>query len=154
MVAEPPLPPIGPIEGAAHRPDCSACGLRLAAANGSEELCRRDGVGELYTKTQRAMPGEIIREVIIERRSLTCTYDKCTRFFSPHILGRDADGRECVIGFQYAGKRPGGPLPPEGEWCCFYLDQIDGLHVNPDRWTAGPLAGRPTEQVREVRVRA
>jgi len=100
------------------------------------------------------MPGEIIREVIIERRSLTCTYDKCTRFFSPHILGRDADGRECVIGFQYAGKRPGGPLPPEGEWCCFYLDGIDRLHVNPDRWTAGPLAGRPIERVRKVDVRA
>jgi hypothetical protein len=98
---------------------------------------------------------ETIRQAIIDRRSLTCTYDTCTRLFSPHILGKSLDGREFVIGFQYAGKRGDGPLSPGGEWCSFYLDEISRLRLNGDRWVAGPLGSRPTDwRTCEIDVKA
>ena len=100
------------------------------------------------------MTYEILREAIVERRSLTCTYDGCIRFFSPHILGKSLDGRECVIGFQYAGKRSGEPLPDEGEWCCFVVEKISRLRLNGDRWVAGPLGGRSADWVHEIGVKA
>ena len=98
------------------------------------------------------MKYELIRQAIIERRSLTGTYDDCSRSFSPHILGESAEGRLCVIAFQYAGARPGGSLSSAGEWCCFDIEKISRLRENEDRWVAGPIGERPT--VKEISVKA
>jgi hypothetical protein len=108
----------------------------------------------LHVRKLAAMTYDIIREAIIDRRSLTCLYDNCIRFFSPHILGKDADGRECAVVFQYAGKRPDGLFPDVGEWCCFHVDGIRRLRANGDRWVAGPIGGRPAGCVHEVALKA
>jgi hypothetical protein len=58
------------------------------------------------------------------------------RLFSPHTLGRDANRREIVIGYQYGGDRPGG-LPAGGEWCCLPLNMLGDVRPNGDAWQRG-----------------
>lgn len=88
---------------------------------------------------------EVIRQAIIDRRSLNGVYDKCIRFFSPITLGRCPDGEPGVIAYQYAGRLPEGALPIGGEWACFRLDRLRWLQPNGDRWAMGPLGRRPAD---------
>lgn len=97
---------------------------------------------------------EIIRQAILDRRSLACVYDAHVRFFSPHILGKSPDGHMTVVGFQYAGGRPEGRLPLDGDWCCFRVDRLERLIPAPDKWTTGPLSSYPVGRVSVIAVSA
>jgi hypothetical protein len=93
---------------------------------------------------------EIVRQAILKRRSLACVYDAYARFFSPHILGESFDGYITVVGFQYAGRRPEGPLPHDGDWCCFRLERLVWLRPAADRWTTGSLLACPVGRISVV----
>jgi hypothetical protein len=93
---------------------------------------------------------ETVRQAILDRRSLNAVYDTCIRYFSPHVLGKDSEGRDCVVAFQYAGKYPGG-LPVGGMWCCFRIDGLHWLRANGDRWLTGSLDKMP-DCVRDIDV--
>jgi len=82
------------------------------------------------------MNHEVIRDAIISKRSVTAHDNGHVRRFSPHTLGSEADGEEVVIGYQYAGDRPGG-LPRGGDWCCLLLAEIDDVQPNDDGWQTG-----------------
>jgi hypothetical protein len=79
---------------------------------------------------------DTIREAIISKRSVTAHVGGQERRLSPHTLGREPDGESVVIGYQYAGDRPGG-LPSEGAWCCLKLSEVDDAAPNDDDWTRG-----------------
>lgn len=100
------------------------------------------------------MKYELIRKAIIDRRSLTCMYDGCIRSVSPHVLGKSAEGRFCMVAFQYAGARPDGLLSPAGEWCCFDIEKVGRLRENEDRWVAGSIGERPAGCVKDIEVKA
>jgi hypothetical protein len=87
---------------------------------------------------------QIIRQAIIERRSLNAAYDGYLRFFSPVTLGRCHDGEAGVIVYQYAGRRPEGRLPRQGDWACFRVRRLHWLQHNGDRWLEGALGSKPT----------
>ena len=93
---------------------------------------------------------EIVRQAILKRRSLACVYDAYARFFSPHVLGKSSDGHITVVGFQYAGRRPEGPLPHDGDWCCFRLERLVWLRPAADRWTTGSPLGCPVQRISVV----
>src|SRR5262245_38130687 len=97
------------------------------------------------------MPYEIVRRAILQRRSLTATYEKYLRHFSPHALGRNRADRPGVIAFQYGGGLPGG-LPVGGAWVCFDVDSLRDLRENNDAWLAGPLDGRPLDWLKSMDV--
>src|SRR5205809_7972889 len=88
------------------------------------------------------MPDQVIRDAIRRRASLTATYERYVRFFSPHILGKDSSGAQIVVGYQYAGGRRGG-LPPAGDWACFYIAGLSAVTPNADTWAAGPVTEKP-----------
>jgi hypothetical protein len=45
----------------------------------------------------------LIRQAILDRCSLTATYDGSVRHFCPHAIGSDTKGESNVMAFQYAG---------------------------------------------------
>lgn len=88
---------------------------------------------------------DIVRQPIVDRRSLNAVYDECIRFFSPVALGRCSNGEAGVIAYQYAGRRPEMRLPVGGDWACFRLDRLRWLQPNLDRWTTGRPDEMPTD---------
>lgn len=86
----------------------------------------------------------ILRWAIEGHRSLTGIYDNYVRYFSPHMLGSNANGNPIVICFQYGGGRPDRILTPEGEWCHFAVDRLRRLETNRDKWVAGPPENKPS----------
>ncbi|HTR84981.1 MAG TPA: hypothetical protein VMI56_10920 [Reyranella sp.] len=82
------------------------------------------------------MHHDVIRDAIISKRSVTAQENGYTRRFSPHKLGRESNGEDVVIGYQYAGDRPGG-LPKGGDWCCLRLSSLDEVEPNGDEWVRG-----------------
>ena len=98
---------------------------------------------------------EVIRQAIMQRRSLSGVYDESMRFFSPVSLGRCADGEPGVIAYQYAGRYPGGrQVPPGGSWECFRLSRLRWLQPTADKWSIGPLGDKPNDFLRGSEVDA
>lgn len=98
------------------------------------------------------MPYGMIELAIQLRQSLTGKYDNYMRFFSPHVLGDDREGHRALLGYQYAGGRPGG-LPISGDWCFFLLSLLTDVRPNSDKWIIGPY-GRPLHLFSKVDVQA
>ena len=84
----------------------------------------------------------VVRQAIIQHASLTANYDNYVRFFSPHLIGQDANGVPVVVGFQYGGGKPGGFLSSNGEWCRFLIPRLHYVRVNGDKWRAGQAEGK------------
>lgn len=82
------------------------------------------------------MKEDVVRDAIISKRSVTALSAQGPLRFSPHALGREADGTAVVIGFQYAGVREGG-LPDGGDWCCLRLGDLSQVEANDDDWITG-----------------
>jgi hypothetical protein len=94
-----------------------------------------------------------VRQAIIDKCCLTATYDQKIRHFSPHAIGRDNNGDENVIAFQYGGQSRKG-LPPGGQWRCFHVSAISGVQRNKDPWHTGHDHGRPKRCVTRIDVQA
>src|SRR5262245_53428777 len=85
----------------------------------------------------------VVRRAVIEHASLTASYENYMRFFSPHLIGQDANGVPVVVGVQYVGGRPGGLLSSKGEWCRFVIPRLHYIRFNGDKWHTGPATGKP-----------
>jgi hypothetical protein len=59
------------------------------------------------------MTYELIRHAVLQRRSMTATYEGRACRFSPHALGMTHADTAGLIALQYGGSRAGG-LPLEG----------------------------------------
>lgn len=95
----------------------------------------------------------IIRSAVLSKQCLTATYESRVRHFSPHCLGRNKNGGQSVMAFQYAGQSS-KPLPPAGQWRCFELHKLSLIHTNDDAWHTGFDHGRPNTCVKHVDVDA
>ena len=95
----------------------------------------------------------LIRQAILDRASLTATYENYVRHFSPHMIGKHTNGVPIVVAYQYGGGKPGG-LSLSGEWCWYLLPRLHYVKRNGDRWLTGPLTGKPCDAIREIDVAA
>ena len=77
----------------------------------------------------------LFRTAIQRRRQVTCTYRGFYRELCPHILGHK-HGREKALTFQFAGQSSSG-LPPQGEWRCLHLAEVDDIHLRDGPWHTG-----------------
>jgi hypothetical protein len=96
---------------------------------------------------------EVIRSSVLNKHCLTAVYEQRIRHFSPHCLGKNRDGGFSVLAFQYGGQSS-KLLPPEGQWRCFGLQSLTGIHINADNWHTGHDHDRPNTCVRKVDVDA
>jgi hypothetical protein len=55
-----------------------------------------------------AVPYQLIRQAILDRRCASALYEDYIRVFCPRTIGKDKDGADVVEAFQYGGGHPGG----------------------------------------------
>jgi len=101
-----------------------------------------------------AVPYEMIKRAIQQRRSLTAILDEHVRHFSPHALGRNMDALQVGLGFQYGGTRGLTPLPAGGDWLLFGVSDLRDLSFNGDPWHPGPPGQRRPDWIAKVEVKA
>lgn len=74
----------------------------------------------------------IIKEAILNNKSVTFTYNNEMRLMSPHLLGKKND-RYKVFLLQYDGGSNEGLSSDASEnWRCVFLSEITDLHINND----------------------
>ena len=93
----------------------------------------------------------LIRQAILDRCSLTATYDGSLRHFCPHTIGSDTKGESNVMAFQYAGGSSKG-LPSGGDWRCFRVNGLYGVRRNEDGWHTGDDHSRPSNCIARIDV--
>jgi hypothetical protein len=101
-----------------------------------------------------AVPYEMIKRAIQQRRSLTALLDDHIRHFSPHVLGRNMDALPVSLGFQYGGTRRVTPLPADGDWLLFSVSDLRDLSFNSDPWHPGPPGLRRPDWIAKIEVKS
>jgi hypothetical protein len=92
----------------------------------------------------------LIRQAILDKRSLTATYQGRVRHFSPHAIGRSDEGSRNLMAYQYDGGSS-GPLP---EWRCFHISELRDVTTNNDAWHTASDHSRMNTCVTHVDVQA
>ena len=75
----------------------------------------------------------LFREAILAERQVVCSYDGRIRELCPHIIGRNRNGEEVVLAWQFAG-RSSGKLP---QWRCLRLANIRNASSREGPWHEG-----------------
>ena len=75
----------------------------------------------------------LFREAILAERQVVCSYDGRIRELCPHIIGRNKNGEEVVLAWQFAGQSS-GPLP---QWRCLRLADVKNFSAREGRWYGG-----------------
>jgi len=89
-------------------------------------------------------------DAIISRRLLTFVYRGFYRVVCPHVLG-SRNGKLRLLGFQIGGQSS-QPLPREGIWRCFALNEIEGAELQAGAWRTGGSHARPNTRVTDVHL--
>ena len=77
----------------------------------------------------------LFREAILAERQVTCSYDGRIRELCPHIIGRNKNGEEVVLAWQFAGQSS-GRLP---QWRCLRLANVRDASSRDGPWHEGGL---------------
>ena len=75
----------------------------------------------------------LFREAILAERQVICGYDGRYRELCPHIIGRNRNGEEVVLAWQFAGESSGA-LP---QWRCLRLANVTNASLREGRWHEG-----------------
>lgn len=94
---------------------------------------------------------QIVREAIQGKKQIVGTYDGHVREMCPHCIGRNKDGGEQALFFQFAGGSKTGLLPG-GQWRCFELGKLQNAVIRDGQWHTGPSHTRPQSCVNQVDV--
>ena len=78
----------------------------------------------------------LFRDAIIGRQQITCYYQGLYRELFPHVLGHKR-GQETALTYQFAGQSASG-LPPDGEWRCLLLAQVQNAQCRDGTWHSRP----------------
>src|SRR5215470_14895094 len=75
----------------------------------------------------------LFRAAILAERQVTCRYDGRVRELCPHIIGRNKNGEEVVLAWQFAGESS-GRLP---QWRCLRHARVKDAQSRDGRWYEG-----------------
>lgn len=92
-----------------------------------------------------------IRQAIIDKKQISCTYQNLYREICPHTIGKNKNGQEQTLGFQFAGESSKG-LPPGGQWRCMPVDGISDVVVRDGPWHTGDNHSRPQTCVNTIDI--
>lgn len=91
----------------------------------------------------------IIRAAMEARQQIICDYQGYSREICPHCIGYGKDGREQLLGFQFAGGSSKG-LEPGGQWRCMDISQMNNVHTRDGKWYTGITHGEPQTCVKNI----
>lgn len=92
----------------------------------------------------------ILRDAILNKLQITCTYHAHHREMCPHVIGTKDDERQ-VLSYQFAGGSRSG-LPPGGQWRCMIIGEISNAESHVGDWHTNPRHTQPQTCVDEVDV--
>lgn len=92
----------------------------------------------------------MLRNAIINKRQVTCSYQGHYREMCPHVLGHK-DGDAQVLSYQFGGQSRSG-LPAGGEWRCMKVAEIEDVTVQEGDWYTGHTHTQPQTCVDQVDV--
>lgn len=98
----------------------------------------------------------LIRTAVLRRHPIRAVYDGHDRWFCPHRVGWNREGRIRVLCYQYGGESNSG-LQPAGSpenWRCIALEKLGAVELLEDEWRTAPNHFRPQTCVAEVDVDA
>ena len=75
----------------------------------------------------------IFRDAILNEQQVVCNYGGMRREVCPHIIGRDRDGEEAVLAWQFVGESS-SKLP---NWRCLKLKNVRVARAQEGPWLAG-----------------
>jgi hypothetical protein len=75
----------------------------------------------------------LFRAAIVGERQVVCFYDGRRRELCPHIIGRNRNGEEVVLAWQFAGQSS-GRLP---QWRCLRLANVKTAVMRDGPWFEG-----------------
>jgi hypothetical protein len=90
-----------------------------------------------------------IRAAMEARQQVICTYQGYEREICFHCIGYGIDRGEKALGFQFAGGSSKG-LPPEGQWRCLDLGQLQNARPREGAWHSGQKHAKPQSCVKDV----
>lgn len=97
------------------------------------------------------MSYSILREAILSKKQVTCTFRGHYRELCPHVLGLGKDGNQQVLSFQFGGQSS-SRLPPGGEWRCMPVAEMQSVQMREGPWLSGESHKRPQTCVKDVDV--
>ena len=89
-------------------PTCPCEALPPRKRRQAPALSSREAVRGLELQGEMAVPYQLIRQAILDRRCASALYEDYIRVFCPRTIGKDKDGADVVEAFQYGGGHPGG----------------------------------------------
>jgi hypothetical protein len=95
---------------------------------------------------------ELLAEAIRTKQQVHARYQGTRRVFSPHALGTKRGARH-LLAYQFAGESRSG-LPPEGEWRCLNVDDLDDITLQPGPWHSAANAFNVQSCLDEVELAA
>ena len=99
---------------------------------------------------------QLLRAAVVHKHPIRGVYDGRDRWFCPHRLGRNHNGRLRVLCYQYAGQSDSG-LQAAGfpaNWRCMGVEKFSGVELLEGGWQTAPNHSRPQTCVAEVDVDA
>jgi hypothetical protein len=95
---------------------------------------------------------DLIREAILTKQCVTCTYKGYLRKMSPHVIGTKK-GNEQALFYQYGGQSSSGlSLDPRQNWRCILIADIRDLSLNNDQFQTAANHSRDQTCVDHVDV--
>ncbi len=74
----------------------------------------------------------LIRQAILNKQCVTCSYNGYLRKMTPHVIGRK-NGKEQALFYQYGGDSSSGlSSDPAKNWRCIPVAKIENLQINSD----------------------
>jgi len=96
---------------------------------------------------------QLVRQAILEQKSIHATYSGRYREMTPHVLGTK-DGKPQALCYQYGGESSSRPIEPDGSavnWRCIEIAKLSNVEIVDGRHTA-PNHSRPQTCVGTVDV--
>jgi hypothetical protein len=97
-----------------------------------------------------AMPLQLFRSAIAERKQVVCVYKGYYREVCPHVLGWKG-GHPYVLVYQFGGRSSSG-LPPGGEWWWLDIWEVQDVRLRDGPWHTGQSDEQPESCVDRVAI--
>lgn len=91
-------------------------------------------------------PYQTIRQAIIDKQIIVAMYDGLERIMCPHVIGKNKQGREQALCYQFAGESRSRPIEPDGSpvnWRCIDISKIASVRAIEGEWHTAPNHSRP-----------
>ena len=98
----------------------------------------------------------LVKGAILNKKSVSATYQGRPRLLCPHVLGADKDGNDQALFYQFGGESSSRPIQPDGSpnnWRCLTLDRLSDLKLVDGPWHTAPNHSRPQTCVKTIHVK-